>query len=100
MNAMSKTIEQIWGGNLDPIEFLWKSNNGLKQMEHALFRRLESLEKTLDSKQLGIYEKCVDDINQYIFETSKKSFCEGFSIGTRITAEAMLETEGIFGANS
>lgn len=93
---MSKTIEQIWSGNLDPVEFLWKDNRELKRMENTLFRELEGLEKTLDGKQLDIYEKCVDNINRYIYETAKQSFCNGFSIGTRVTAESVVETERFF----
>lgn len=93
---MSKSIEQIWNGNLDPVELLWKDNSELRRIESALFRELERLEKTLDGKQIHIYEKCVDRINDYTGETAKQSFCSGFSLGTRVTAESVLESERLF----
>lgn len=90
---MTKTIEQLWNGTLEPINYLGKDNKDLKQLESLIQRNLEKLEKGLNENQQEILKKFNDCTNEYITLISEQAFCDGFSIGAKITVEALNNAE-------
>ena len=56
-------------------------------------RHLEKLEKILNKETKEVFSKFLDCANDYNFEIREKAFCLGFSFGTKITAEALVNGE-------
>lgn len=44
-------------------------------------------------KQKELFEKYNDCMNEYIAAISEQAFCDGFCVGTKITAEALSAAE-------
>ncbi len=83
---MRKIIEKLWNGDIDGIENLGKDDYKLKSIEIKTYNSFEQLKELLDDKQLIAFEKCLS-------ETRKSAFCDGYCLGVRMTAEALLSAE-------
>lgn len=92
---MTRTIEQLWNGTLEPIRHLGKNNSEIKHLEFLMQRDLEKLEENLNAELQEIFEKYSDCINEYILLISEQAFCDGFCLGTRITMESIFGAEQI-----
>lgn len=92
---MTKTIAQLWNGNLDPIGCFGKKNLEIKQLEDLIRRNLRKLEDNLTEKQKEIFEKYYDCINEYTLIISEQAFCDGFCMGTKLSVEALTGAEQI-----
>ncbi len=49
----------------------------------------------IDDKQRSEFDSLVESIENYVSESVKNSFCDGFAIGTRLTSEAFIGVENI-----
>ncbi len=87
---MPKIIEEIWNGQIDPIEFFGKNNNDLKISEAKAIKRIESLATDIGEAEA---EKLQSLVNDYITLATKQAFADGFSLGTKLTAEALLNAD-------
>lgn len=92
---MTKTIAQLWNGNLDPIRYLGKNNPEIKQLEKLMQYNLEKLEESLNEKEKEILEKYNDCINEYILAISEQAFCDGYCLGSKMAVEALIGVEQI-----
>lgn len=92
---MTKTIAQLWNGTLEPVLHSGKNNIELKKLENLLNRHLKNLENELDEKSKALFEKYHDCINEYLIVISEQTFCDGFCLGTKITAEALTEADNM-----
>ncbi|MBR7133146.1 MAG: hypothetical protein IKD04_06395 [Clostridia bacterium] len=90
---MSKTISQLWNGKVVPINNLGVNNPELKELECLMCRHLEKLEKYFNREAKEIFEKYNKYVNDYNYEIREQAFCIGFSLGTKITAEALVKAE-------
>lgn len=90
---MSKTISQLWNGKVVPIDNLGVNNPELKQLECLMCRHLEKLEKCFNTEAKEIFEKYNECVNDYNYEIREQAFCVGFSLGAKITAEALVTVE-------
>ncbi len=90
---MTKTIAQLWNGNLQPIQYSGKNNSEIKKLEHLLNRHLDNIEKTLNEQSKEVFQKYSDCINEYLLVLCEQCFCDGFCIGTKITSEALNNAE-------
>ncbi|MGN1112977.1 MAG: DUF6809 family protein [Acutalibacteraceae bacterium] len=90
---MTKTITQLWYGNLEPVNHSGKNNPEMKQLDVLIKRNFEKLAKSLGEKQSEILEKYTDCINEYITIVGEQSFCDGFCLGAKIIAEALSDSE-------
>lgn len=97
---MTKTIAQLWNGNLVPISYLDKNNPEIKQLEGLIHRNLQKLKQTLNKDNREAFEKYNDCINEYITITNEQVFCDGFCLGAKMTAEAVTGAEQIAKAAS
>ncbi len=90
---MTKTIEKLWFGDLAPIDDFGKNNQEIKRMERLMSDRLELIQEVLKEKHNDLYNEFYNILYDYILESTKQSFCEGFSFGTKLTAEAFIGAE-------
>ena len=92
---MTKTISQLWGGNLDPVMHLGANNIEIGKMEKLMSDNFSKLKTNINDEQKAILEKYLDCVNDYVFLISEQSFCDGFCLGTKISAEALIIGEQI-----
>ena len=90
---MTKTISQLWSGNLDPITRLGMNNIEIDKMEKLMSDNYDKLKDKLNDETKEILEKYFDCINDYVLLISEQSFCDGFCLGTKISAEALVSAE-------
>jgi len=90
---MKTTIEKLWFGQLAPIEAFGKNNPEIKRMERLMSDRLVRIQEALNGKHNDLYNEFYDVLYDYISEATKQSFCEGYFLATKITAEAFLGEE-------
>lgn len=92
---MSNIIAQLYRGNLDPIRFIGNGNGKMRRTEFLTERNFEKLEKMLNEEGKEILEKYNECMKEYIVLISEQAFCDGFCLGTRISAEAIGGAERI-----
>lgn len=92
---MTKTITELYNGNLLPIKNLGRYNDEIKQLENLMEKNLEMLEKELNEEQKAIFNKYDSNINEYMYLLSQQAFCDGFCIGTKLLAEALCGAQQI-----
>ena len=90
---MTKTISQLWSGNLDPIMRLGMNNAEIAKIEKLLSDNFSKLKEKLNDEQKETLEKYSDCVNDYVLLISEQSFCDGFCLGTKISAEALVLAE-------
>ncbi|MBR7132384.1 MAG: hypothetical protein IKD04_02520 [Clostridia bacterium] len=90
---MSKIIPQLWNGELAPVNNLGADTPELRQLECLMSRHLERLENSLNKETKEVLNKFLDCTNDYNFEIREQAFCMGFSLGAKITAEALVTAE-------
>lgn len=86
---MTQTIRQLWNGALEPVRYSGLNNPEIKKLEHLLQRNGEKLEENLSEKANEAFEKYNDCVKEYITELCEQSFCDGFCLGAKISAEAL-----------
>ncbi|MGM9574386.1 MAG: DUF6809 family protein [Oscillospiraceae bacterium] len=86
---MTKTIAQLWNGELEPVRYSGLNNPEIKQLEALTQRNGERLEESLDEKAKELLERYNDCIKEYMTVLNEQSFCDGFCLGTKLAAEAM-----------
>lgn len=90
---MTKTISELWSGNLDPITRLGMNNIEIEKMEKLMSDNYDKLKAKLNDETKEILEKYFDCVNDYVLLISEQSFCDGFCLGTKILAEALVSAE-------
>ena len=90
---MTKTISELWSGNLDPITRLGMNNIEIEKMEKLMSDNYDKLKVKLNDETKEILEKYFDCVNDYVLLISEQSFCDGFCLGTKISAEALVLAE-------
>lgn len=90
---MSKMIEELWYGTLNPHEKFGRSNPEMRRLEALMQDRLQRLRNLLDEESreaLEQYNTCMDE---YLMASSEQAFSDGVGVGVRMTAEAFAGTE-------
>jgi len=90
---MLKTMVELWNGSFSPVERLGKDNASIRKAEILLRRHLKRLGTSLGQEQAELFERYSDCMNEYLGLMSEQAFCDGFSIGVKLTAEAMENAE-------
>lgn len=90
---MSKIIEQLWNGNLAPVEYSGADSTELRNMECEAGRVLDSMEKHLTEKGQKLLLDYEAQKNACAAQACMEAFCDGFSLGIRLVAEALMQTE-------
>lgn len=92
---MTKTIADLWNGNLEPVENLGINNGEMKDLEDTIGRLIERIEKLLNEEQKKMFEKYCDNVNRYLLVSSEQAFCDGYCLGTKITTEVLMGAEDV-----
>ncbi|MCH5300913.1 MAG: hypothetical protein J1E56_06295 [Ruminococcus sp.] len=92
---MTKTIAELWKGELKPVEYSGINNLQIKQLARLVEDNCENFEANLNEKQQEIFEKYNHSFEDYSFLTNEQAFCDGFCLGMKIAAEALIGAEKI-----
>ena len=87
---MTKTIAEIWNGNLDPVRYYGVDNHETKLLEALMARHAEKLEKELGEQAKDIFSRYCECVNDYVALMGRQAFCDGFCLGGKIVAEALV----------
>ena len=92
---MSKTIIKLFNGELEPVAYIGKDNYEMKNLFHLIETTFEKLENSLEENNKNLFEEYHNYIQKYIILSGEESFSAGYCIGTKITAEALINSENI-----
>lgn len=87
---MKKTISELWNICIESAEGTEINNSEMRELEHLMERNREALKETLNENEkelLQKYSACADD---YLFTASEQAFCDGFCLGAKLLAEALI----------
>lgn len=87
---MSQTIRQLWNGHLAPGRYSGTDNPEIKASLEAIEGHLLELNRALGKEEAALLESYRCRVNEYIALCSEQAFCDGYAMGTKITAEALL----------
>lgn len=85
---MSQTILDLWSGNIAPCEHCGAHDPEANQLLSLMERNRESLQAGLTNSQAELLQKYIDCQDEYLLRMLELSFCEGFCLGSRLTAES------------
>ena len=85
-----KTIAKLWNGELEPYVHLGESSTEIKDLENTIRLSYEKLEKSLEVEAKALLDEYRDSIDDYTALITEQAFCEGFCLGTRLTAESLI----------
>ena len=86
---MTKIIDELWYGNVDPAKNSGQNNNEIKHIERLIQNNGELLRKHLSKDAAERFEKYNDCMDEYISLTNKQAFSDGFCLAMRLAAEAL-----------
>lgn len=85
---MTNIISEFWYGNLRPLENSGIDSHEMREIEKLVSKSYHRLEALLDEKQLILFEKYADNMNENLCLAEERAFCDGFSLGASLMAEA------------
>jgi len=92
---MAGIISELWYGNIEPCVSFGKENHKVRQLEKLIGNRQQKTEEILSDEGREMFEKYTEAVNEYISVVQQQSFCDGFALGTKLTAEAMVKAESV-----
>ena len=86
---MQKILEELWYGNICPIESYRESHEQTSDLTEYIRRHRKDLKDTMTDEQKAIFEK-LDDCSDELENMSRREiFAYGFRLGARIAIEVM-----------
>ena len=86
---MNQTITKLWYGNLSPCEQCGVRDREANHLLSLMERNRETLCDGLTEKQRTTLEKYIACSDGYLCRMQELSFRDGFSLGCKLTAEAI-----------
>lgn len=87
---MSKLISELWFGNVDAMRHLGRNNGDMLHMEKILRDNNNKLAEMLCDDGKKLLEIYSENNTEYLSLAAEDAFCQGFSLGAKIVAEAIL----------
>ena len=87
---MSQTINDLWYGRIAPSERCGARDPVIYDLYRLMNRNSENLRKELSEAQTEAFQKYVDCYNEYLLRMLELAFQEGFALGSKLTAEALV----------
>ena len=87
---MSKLISELWYGNVDAMRHLGRNNGDMHQMEKIIGDNYNKLAELLCDNGKKLLELYSENNTEYLNLAAEDAFCQGFSLGAKIVAEAIL----------
>ena len=85
---MSQTITDLWNGNIAPCEHCGAHDPELNRILLILERNRNTLCTGLTDAQKEYFQKYCDCSDDYLLRMLELAFCDGFSLGCKLTIEA------------
>ncbi len=92
---MNNSIARLWNGGIAPAHGLGKNNYEIEQLTELIDHILDAFTKSLIKEQENLFEKLVNNVNEYIGMITEEAFCDGFSVGTKLMVDAMNRTDAV-----
>lgn len=86
---MQKILEELWYGNLCPIENYRESCEQMSDLIEYIKRHRKDLKDTMTDEQKAIFEKLDDCEDELENMSQREIFAYGFRLGARIAIEVM-----------
>ena len=90
---MSSTVIQLYNGELNILHLWGLDNPEMRHLERLIERNCKRLEDYLCEEAKNILEAYCSCVNEYMALAAEQTFHTGFCLGTRLAAEALIETE-------
>ena len=87
---MTNTIADLWNGSLEPKGCSQINHFQIKDLDMLINQNLEKLEKLLNSSSKEAFSSYRGCMEEYAYLSSEQAFCDGFCLGLKIAAEALL----------
>ena len=87
---MFTTIRKLCCGDLEPAWERGRDRKEMKEVEGLMRRNLDKLDASLGEEEKKLLTKYFDSESEYSLLQTEQAFYEGFSLGVRLVAEAMV----------
>ena len=87
---MSKTIIDLWYGHIIPFEECGANDPAILELHRLMTRHSDTLRKELTEVQTESFQKFIESNDDYMIRMTELAFQQGFTIGCKLTAEALL----------
>lgn len=88
---MSRTIQDIFYGNLTPCERDLKKGSRMEDLVSEIARYQKNLNKRLSDEEKAIFEHFADCSAEMYGISECEAFVSGFTLGARIMIEVLLQ---------
>lgn len=86
---MTQTISDLWSGNIAPCEHCGSHDSEANHLLCLMERNRDNLCAGLTAVQKETFQKFIDCSEEYTLRMMELAFCDGFSLGCRLTAESL-----------
>ena len=86
---MTKTIQELWNGNIAPCEHCGSHDPEANKLNTLLERNRETLNKKLTEAQKEIFQKYTDCSDEYLLRMLELAFTDGFVLGSKLMIEVL-----------
>ena len=90
---MDKILEELWYGNIDPMEAVGSGGPQYKERRELMARNREKIAAKLDEDMQEVLETYDENIREMDAIAEKKAFAYGFRLGVKL-AVAGLSDDG------
>lgn len=87
---MAQTIVDLWNGNITPCERCGAHDNEVNELIDLMERNRLDLNQGLTEAQKESFQKYIDCSDEYLLRMLELAFCDGFCLGGKLVAEALL----------
>lgn len=87
---MMQTIKALWNGDIAPCEHCGSRDAEVNALIGLMERNREKLCEGLTELQKDVFQKYIDCAEEYLLRISELAFCDGFSLGSRLIAESLV----------
>ncbi len=88
---MDKILEELWYGNIDPMETVGSDGSQYKELMELMARNREKIASKLDEEMQEVLETYDDNIREMDAIAEKEAFAYGFRLGVRLIVAGMGE---------
>ena len=86
---MMQAISDLWNGNIAPCEHCGSHDAEANELLGRMERIHELLRNSLTEVQKDNFQNYIDCSDAYLLRMLELAFCEGFCLGSKLTAESL-----------
>lgn len=86
---MTQTITDLWNGEIAPCEHCGAYDADANHLLGSMERNREALLESLTAAQKELFRKYIDCSEDYLLRMLELDFCEGFTLGSKLTIEVL-----------